>query len=273
MARIIAISNQKGGVGKTTTAVNLAASLAVAGVPTLLIDLDPQGNASSGLGRPKDTPGLSVYDALIGRVFLEDCLVATEVPQLMLVPSTPDLTGAEIELVALERREHRFAEALAPIADQFSVILIDCAPSLGLLTINALTAAESVLVPLQCEYYALEGISQLMRTIELVKAKLNPALELEGVLLTMFDPRNNLAHQVADEAKKHLGKKVFKTVIPRNVRLSESPSHGKPVILYDAGSRGAQAYVELGDELVKRWRKSRQINAVPLKRAAGGEGA
>jgi chromosome partitioning protein len=256
MARIISISNQKGGVGKTTTAVNLAAALAAAEVPTLLVDLDPQGNAGSGLGRPRDAEGGTVYDALVGTVPATQALWETGVPNLTLMPSTPDLTGAEIELVTMERREFRLREALKPLEKRFSVILVDCSPSLGLLTINALAAAKRVLVPLQCEYYALEGVSQLTRTIELVRQGLNPDLELEGVLLTMFDARNNLAHQVAAEIRSHFGRKVFETVVPRNVRLSESPSHGQSAIAYDPRSTGAQAYQALAGELLKRWGRS-----------------
>ncbi len=256
MARVIAIANQKGGVGKTTTAVNLAASLAAAGRPTLVIDLDPQGNAGSGLGRPRDAEGPTVYDALVGGVPLADCVVATEVPHLSLVPSTPDLTGAEIELVTVEHRELKLQEVLQPLEPRFAVILIDCSPSLGLLTINALAAARRVLVPLQCEYYALEGVSHLIRTVELVRENLNPELELEGVVLTMFDPRNNLSHQVAEEIRRHFGKKVLDPVIPRNVRLSEAPSHGRPALRYDPRSPGSQAYVKLAEALLKRWGKS-----------------
>ncbi|MFM2152624.1 MAG: hypothetical protein RL199_1059 [Pseudomonadota bacterium] len=255
MARILSVSNQKGGVGKTTTAVNLAASLAAADVPTLLVDLDPQGNAGSGLGFPKDADQPTVYDALVGGVPLADCLWQTSLPYLSLVPSTPDLTGAEIELVTMEEREFRLKKALEPLARKFSVILLDCSPSLGLLTLNALTAAKRVLVPLQCEYYALEGISQLMRTIDLVQSGLNTDLALEGILLTMYDARNNLARQVETEIRGHFGKKVFETVIPRNVRLSESPSHGRAVNQYDPRSTGAKAYEALAAELLKRWGK------------------
>lgn len=255
MARIISVSNQKGGVGKTTTAVNLAASLAAAEIPTLLVDLDPQANAGSGLGRARDADGPTIYDALIGDQPLAECLVPTELEHLWLCPSTPELTGAEIELVGLDRREFRLAEALGPVGDRFEVVLIDCAPSLGLLTVNALTAAHRVLVPLQCEYYALEGISQLLHTVGLVQKGLNPDLALEGILLTMFDARNNLAHQVAREIRGHFGDQVFEGVIPRNVRLSESPSFGKPILLYDIESKGSQAYLALAEELLRRWGK------------------
>jgi len=250
--RVLSVSNQKGGVGKTTTAVNLGAALASLGVPTLLVDLDPQGNAGSGLGRAKDAEGSTVYDLLLGTASLDQCIAPTNVEGLDLVPSTVDLYGAEVELVSLERRERRLAEALAQAAG-YEVVLVDCAPSLGLLTLNALTAADRVLVPLQCEYYALEGISQLLRTIDLVKAGPNPRLSLEGILLTMFDARNNLAHQVAAEIRKHFGQTVFKTVIPRNVRLSEAPSFGQSVVEYDRASKGSESYLALAEELRRRW--------------------
>lgn len=255
MSRIVAVCNQKGGVGKTTTAVNLAASLAAAEVPTLLVDLDPQGNAGSGLGCPPGREAPTVYDALLGREPMDRCLVHTELAHLWLCPSTHDLAGAEIELVSMEKREFRLSQALEPLRARFPVILVDCGPSLGLLTVNALAAAGSVLVPVQCEYYALEGVSHLMRTVELVRSSLNPSLALEGVLLTMFDARNNLAHQVAEEIRRHFGPRVFDRVVPRNVRLSESPSFGRPVLLYDIDSRGSQAYLGLADDLLKRWKR------------------
>jgi chromosome partitioning protein len=248
--RVIAVVNQKGGVGKTTTAVNLAASVAAAERRTLLLDLDPQGNASSGVGVSPRTVELSVYDALIGRASLAEVMVPTELPLLMLVPSKQDLVAAEVELVDDPNRSHKLRDLVdALLREQsFDYVFIDCPPSLGILTVNALSAADKVLVPMQCEYYALEGLTSLMATIDRVRAGMNPRLEVEGIVLTMFDPRNNLAHQVAEEVKRHF--RVFDSVIPRNVRLGEAPSHGKPALLYDVQSKGAQGYLSLARELL-----------------------
>ena len=253
-ARIIAIANQKGGVGKTTTAINLATALAAVEKRVLLLDLDPQGNASTGLGIPRASRSITSYDVLIGEKSIEATVVATKVPHLSVVPASVDLSGAEIELVSAEQREYRLRDALAGRSLPFDYVLIDCPPSLGLLTLNALVAAHAVLVPMQCEFYALEGLSHLIRTIERVKRHLNPMLEIQGVVLTMFDKRNNLSDLVAADVRDHFGTKVYETVIPRNVRISEAPSHGKPVLLYDFRCAGAQAYVHLAGEVLRRER-------------------
>ncbi len=253
--RIIAVANQKGGVGKTTTTINLATALAATRKRVLVIDFDPQGNASTGFGLPAAERELGSYDLVIGRAGLEEAVVETTVPGLFLVPANVDLAGAEIELAEVPRREARLRDALADAPGAYDYVLIDCPPALGLLTLNALVAAQAVLVPLQCEFFALEGISHLVRTIERVQEALNPALELHGIVLTMFDRRNNLSEMVAADVRAYFGDKVYKTVIPRNVRVSEAPSHGKPVLVYDTRCPGSEAYIHLASEVLRRERE------------------
>ena len=250
MVKVIAVANQKGGVGKTTTAVNLAACLAKEGRKVLLVDSDPQGNATSGLGFDKRDVRKCVYDNIINDVPMADTLKHTAYENLDVIPATIQLAGAEVELVSLMNREGRLKNALERVKHDYDYVIIDCPPSLGLLTINALTAASSVMIPVQCEFYALEGITMLMNTIQLVQRNLNPALKLEGVVMTMFDSRTNLAQDVVEEVKKYFKTKMYKTIVPRNVRLSEAPSHGMPVIDYDSKSKGAQVYMELAQEVI-----------------------
>ena len=252
MGRIISLANQKGGVGKTTTTINLAASLAVLEKKVLVVDADPQANASSGLGVNSTTLSETIYECLIGGLPLDKVVRSTHVDNLFILPSHIDLVGAEIEMLQLKDRETVMREMLRPVVDQYDYILIDCSPSLGIITVNALVASHSVIIPVQCEYFALEGISKLLNTIRIIKSRLNPALEIEGFLLTMYDSRLRLANQVYDEVKEHFGQLVFDTVIQRNVKLSEAPSHGLPALLYDADSKGAINHLQLAEELIRR---------------------
>lgn len=273
MAKTICIANQKGGVGKTTTSVNLSSALATLGKRVLLIDMDPQGNASSGLGIKRyESQDSNSYHVLIGEKTLTEAIQNTSNPNLKISTANPDLVGAEIELVDMPQREYRLKQAIATVADQFDYVLIDCPPSLGLLTLNALNAADSFLVPLQCEYYALEGLSQLLNTAGLIKKNLNPQLHIEGIVLTMFDVRNNLSHQVVTEIKNHFGDKVFNAIIPRNVRLSEAPSHGQSILDYDSKSIGAQRYLELAREVVARTDVKPSVEDTPRAKQNSFEG-
>ncbi len=250
MAKIIGVANQKGGVGKTTTAVNLAAVLAGFGMPVLLVDADPQGNATSGVGVPRGSFRKSIYESIVMGERASDAILPTQIPLLFVLPANKDLAGAEVELVEIERREFRLRDALEPISEKYEYVIIDCPPSLGLLTLNALTAAKSLLVPIQCEYYALEGVTELFDTLARIRRLHNPGLTIEGLLLTMYDERNNLSSAVASDLRDFYGQQVFETVIPRNVRLAEAPSYGKPITLYDVHSKGAEAYLSLGKEIM-----------------------
>jgi chromosome partitioning protein len=250
MGRVIAVANQKGGVGKTTTVINLSAYLADAGKRVLAVDIDPQGNTTTGLGVDKTLCEVSIYEILLGSVPVSEAVTATSVPSLHVVPATLDLAGAEIELAAAARREYRLADALRPIRDRYDFVFIDCPPSLGLLTMNALTAADGVMIPIQCEFFALEGLTQLLASIDLVRTRVNPTLELDGVVLTMFDARTNLSVQVAREVQRYFGDKVYRAVVPRSVRLSEAPSHGIPISRYDPRSKGAAIYEDLAKEVL-----------------------
>jgi len=257
LGQVVAVANQKGGVGKTTTAINLGTALAACGKTILLIDIDPQGNASTGLGVGQAAREVTTYDVMLGRAKLGDAVIATRIPGFDLVPSVVDLSAAEVEMVERERREFRLRDALAALEKDYDYVFIDCPPSLGLLTVNALVAARAVLVPLQCEFFALEGLSLLLRTVERVRRNFNPGLEVQGILLTMFDRRNNLAQQVATDVRSFLGERVYETMIPRNVRVSEAPSHGMPVLLYDFRCSGSQAYVQLAGEVLRRQQLAR----------------
>jgi len=259
--KIIAVVNQKGGVGKTTTSVNLATALAASERSVLLIDFDPQGNASTGLGVSNTDRNITSYNLIIGDVGIKDAAMKTSIPRLSIVPANIDLSGAEIELVSMVRREMRLKEAFAAEYLDYDYILIDCPPSLGLVTLNALVAANSVLIPLQCEFYALEGLSHLLKTIDLVKNKLNKSLHIQGIVLTMYDKRNSLTAQIEEDVRDFLGETVYKTVIPRNVRISEAPSHGKPALIYDLSCAGSQAYLKLASEMLRRERSSANLQA------------
>ncbi|MBV9772741.1 MAG: ParA family protein [Gemmatimonadetes bacterium] len=273
MSRIIAIANQKGGVGKTTTAINLGACLAVAEKKTLVIDTDPQGNATSGLGIVKDEVERSIYDVLVEGMPLEEVIVPeVHFPYLDVAPATQDLVGVEVELVNRPGRDTILREAIEAVRDRYEYILIDCPPSLGMLTLNTLTAADSVLIPIQCEFYALEGLSQLLNTVRLVQKNLNPRLQIEGVLLTMYDGRLNLSKQVADEAKEYFGPKVYRSVVPRNVRIAEAPSFGKPIVLYDILSVGAKSFLSLAKEVIARNGPGAARGEAPVAAVAGAGG-